>query len=189
MTGDVTSLLRRAAAGDKTAEAELMEEVYTYLKERAAAYLAGERGDQTLEATALLHEAYIRLVSQINRDWKTRSHFFGVAAHLVRLILVDHARAHRARKYGGAKRIPLREFDRPRLFVAEQFEHLIAIDDALSQLAQLDERATRVVELRFFGDLSNQEAADVLGVSARTVKDDWQFARVWLHKNLSGDEC
>ena len=186
MPEDITLLLKRAAAGDKTAETALLDIVYEELKRRAAAYLARERRDHTLQATALVHEAYVRLAGQLDRDWKNRSHFFGVAAHFMRIILVDHARAHGAEKRGGqAQRVDLEELDRPRLFAPEQYEHLIALDDALAALESYDERAVRVVELRFFGDLTTEEAAQVLGVSTRTVKNDWKFARNWLHQKLS----
>ena len=188
MDGDVTQLLKKAAAGDKQAESALLDTVYQELRHRAAAYLASERQDHTLQATALVHEAYMRLAGQLDRDWQGRSHFFGVAAHLMRLILVDHARAHRADKRGGEmQRVSLEELDRPRLFAPEQYEQVIAIDDALAELAALDERAAKVVELRFFGDLSNREAAEVPGVSPRTIMQDWQFARLWLHKKLAGE--
>lgn len=186
MPEDITLLLKRAAAGDKTAETALLDIVYEELKRRAAAYLARERRDHTLQATALVHEAYVRLAGQLDRDWKNRSHFFGVAAHFMRIILVDHARAHGAEKRGGqAQRVDLEELDRPRLFAPEQYEHLIALDDALAELESYDDRAVRVVELRFFGDLTTEEAAQVLGVSTRTVKNDWKFARNWLHQKLS----
>ncbi len=187
MPDDVTLLLSRAAAGDPEASATLMDVVYDELKRRAAAFLARERRDHTLEATALVHEAYLKLAGQFDRHWENRSHFFGVAAHLMRIILVDHARAHHAEKRGGhAHRVDLDELDRPRLFAPEQHEHLIAIDDALVELAKYDERAARVVELRFFGDLTSEEAAEVLKVSSRTVKNDWKFARLWLHQRLAG---
>ncbi len=165
-----------------------MDLVHQDLRRRAAAYLARERPDHTLQATALVHEAYLRLAGQFDRDWQNRAHFFGVAAHLMRLILVDHARAHRSEKRGGEnRRVNLDELDCPRLFAPEQYEGLIAIDEALAELTLLDERAARVVELRFFGDLSLQETADVLGISSKTVKRDWQFARVWLHQKLTGE--
>ena len=186
MPSEVTQLLNKAAKGDRNAEAELLDVVYRELRQTAAAYLARERRDHTLQATALVHETYLRLAGQLDRDWQNRSHFFGVAAHLMRLILVDHARANRAEKRGGdIRRVSLEELDRPRLFAPDQYEGIIAIDEALTEMEQLDPRAARVVELRFFADLTFQEASDVLGVSARTAKDDWQFARVWLHQKLA----
>jgi len=188
MAGEITQLLKQAASGDKEAEAELMEVVHQELRRRAAAFLARERRDHTLQATALVHEAYLRLAGQLDRDWQSRSHFFGIAAHLMRLILVDHARAHRSEKRGGEnRRVSLEELDRPRLFAPDQYESIIAIDEALAELSALDQRATRVVELRFFGDLTFQEVADVIGASSKTVKRDWQFARVWLYQKLTGE--
>ena len=185
MDGEITQLLRKTAAGDKDAESVLTGMVYRELRRIAAYQLSKERPDHTLQATALVHEVYLRLAGQLDREWTDRAHFFGVAAHLMRLILVDHARAHRAEKRGGAfTRISLDELDRPRLFAAEQYDHLIALDTALVELHGVDPRAARVVELRFFADLSNEEAATVLGVSPRTIKREWQFARIWLYDRL-----
>jgi RNA polymerase sigma factor (TIGR02999 family) len=183
--GEITQLLRKTAAGDKSAESILTAVVYRELRHMAAYQLSKERPGHTLEATALVHEVYLKLAGQFDREWESRAHFFGVAAHLMRLILVDHARAHRAEKRGGSvARISLDELDRPRLFAAEQYDHLIALDTALEQLQSVDPRAARVVELRFFADLSNEEAATVLGISPRTVKREWQFARIWLYDRL-----
>ena len=185
MEGDVTQLLRKAATGDKDAESALVPIIYRELRRIAAYALSKERPDHTLQATALVHEAYLRLSGQIDREWNGRVHFFGVAAHLMRLILVDHARSHRAEKRGGAfRRISLSELNRPRPFDPDQYDQTIALDSALVALEGVDPRAARVVELRFFADLSTEEAANVLGVSTRTVKRDWEFARVWLFDNL-----
>jgi RNA polymerase sigma-70 factor, ECF subfamily len=185
MGGDITQLLHKTAAGDKDAESILATIVYRELRHIAAYQLSKERPDHTLQATALVHEVYLRLAGRFDREWKSRAHFFGVAAHLMRLILVDHARAHRAEKRGGAlTRVALDELDRPRLFAEEQYDQLIALDSALMELQGVDPRAARVVELRFFADLSNEEAATVLGVSPRTIKREWQFARVWLYDRL-----
>jgi RNA polymerase sigma-70 factor, ECF subfamily len=186
MDGDITQLLRETAAGDKNAEALLAKLVYRELRNQAAWHLSRERRDHTLQATALVNEVYLRLAGQLDREWKSRAHFFGVAAHLMRLILIDHARAHRSAKRGGDfQRVSLDELDRPRLFAEEQYDQLVALDGALADLEGVDLRAARVVELRFFADLSNEEAAAVLGVSPRTVKREWQFARVWLYDRLS----
>ena len=179
---DVTRRLAEWSRGDQHALAELMPLVYDELRRLADSYLRRERPDHTLQPTALVHEAYLRLVDQ-TVELQNRAHFFGVAAQVMRCILVDHARAHQAAKRGGgAHKLSLDE-------VAELAEgqavDLIALDDALKALAALDPQQSRVVELRYFGGLTVEEAAEVLGVSPATVKRDWTTARAWLHREIS----
>jgi RNA polymerase sigma-70 factor, ECF subfamily len=180
--GDITKILIDLRNGKSGAQEELIPLVYTELRKQAARYLRRERSDHTLQATALVHEAYLRLVGQREKDWENRAHFFAVAAHLMRLILVDHARKRRAVKHGGGgQKVPIESV---LLFSEEQFDELIALDEALSRLGEIDPRMVKVVELRYFSDLSVDETAAVLGVSPKTVKRDWQLARPWLHAEL-----
>lgn len=156
--------------------------VYDELRRLAHLYLQRERPGHTLQSTALVHEAYARLIEQNVPDWQNRAHFFGVAAHLMREILVDYARAHRAAKRGGgACKLTLDDLDaEPQPTDVD----LIALDDALQDLAKIDPQQSRVVELRFFGGLSIEDTSEVLGISSSTVKRDWNTARVWLFREL-----
>jgi len=179
---DVTRLLADIEAGREGAESQLLPLVYDELRRVASGYMRRERPGHTLQATALVHEAYIQLVDQTRVTWRNRTHFFAVAAQLMRRILVDHARSHNAQKRGGpAPKLSLEE-------AAEWFEDrdvtLEALDDALNTLAQLDPRQGRIVELRFFGGLTVDETAEVLGISAPTVEREWRMARAWLHSQL-----
>ncbi len=179
----VTQLLTDLQIGRPGAADELLPLVYQELRRIAAAYMRRERPDHTLQATALVHEAYLQLVDQTRVDWKNRAHFFGVAAQLMRRILVEHARAHQAQKRGGgAGKIALEE-------VAAAFPQkdltLVALDDSLQQLEKMDPRQSRVVELRFFGGLTTEETAEVMGISTATVEREWRAARAWLHSQLS----
>jgi RNA polymerase sigma factor (TIGR02999 family) len=141
-----------------------------------------ERADHTLQATALVHEAYIRLIDQRSVNWQSRAHFFGVSAQLMRRILIDHARGHTREKRGGdQKKVSLEDVV---LFAERQADELLAVDDSLNALAKIDPRQARVVELRFFGGLSVEEAADVLGVSPKTIKREWSVAKAWLAADL-----
>ena len=180
--GDVTQLLMELRAGEAGAEGRLVEAVYWELRRMAVAYMRRERHDHTLQPTALVHEAYMRLIDQRGKDWQNRAHFFGVAAHVMRRILVDHARSRRTTKRGGAARKV--ELDEAAGLSIERSEELLAIDEALSRLARVDERQARIVELRFFGGLSEEETADVLGISSRTVKRDWNVAKAWLFAEI-----
>lgn len=181
-SNQVTELLLRWRGGDKAALDALLPLVYAELRRMARHYLGQERSDHTLQSTALVHEAYVRLAKQQLPEWQNRAHFFAVAAQLMRQILVDHARAHRASKRGG---------DTYKIAI-EELEHkakpididIVALDDALKTLADMDVQQSRVVELKFFGGLSNEETAEVLGVSASTVKRDWVTARAWLHREI-----
>jgi len=142
-----------------------------------------ERPDHTLQATALVHEAYLRLAGEKEISWQNRAHFYGVAANIMRRILVDHARAKQAKKRGGSDQEV--SFDEAVLAQPEAPKDFLAIDEALERLAERDPRQSRIVELRFFGGLSEEETAEVLGISVRTVKRDWQVARAWLYKEIS----
>jgi RNA polymerase sigma factor (TIGR02999 family) len=149
--------------------------------------MRGERRDHTLQATGLVHEAFIRLLKQENLAWEDRNHFFGVAAGLMRRILVDYARAHRAGKRGGAE--PDLPLDEALVFAVERSSELIALDDSLKLLSEWDPRQSQIVELRFFAGLTEDEIAEVLGISVRTVKRDWAAARAWLHTELGGQSA
>jgi RNA polymerase sigma factor (TIGR02999 family) len=183
--GEVTQLLVQLRAGKHAAEAKLIPLVYAELRRLAAHYLRGERGDHTLQPTALVHEAYLRLTKMHTVDWQGRSHFFAIAATVMRRILVDHARAQRAKK-----RQAFREavsFDELLVVSLARSAELIALDDALAKLAKLDARRSKIVELRFFGGLNEEETGAVLGVSARTVKRDWRVAKAWLYNEVNSE--
>ena len=181
-SNQVTELLVRWRSGDKAALDSLMPLVYIELRRIANRYLQGERSDHTLQSTALVHEAYVRMIEQALPQWQNRAHFFAVAAQLMRQILVDHARSHRASKRGGdVYKLALEDAEeQPKVL---DFD-IVALDDALKSLALMDEQQSRVVELKFFGGLSVEDTADVLGVSASTVKRDWTTARAWLFREL-----
>ena len=179
---DVTLLLKKLSSGNQDVLAELIPLVYEELRRLAAYHLRQERSNHTLQATALVHEAYLRLVDQHHVDWKNRSHFFGVAAHLMRRILLMHARQHHAAKRGGsAQKVSL---DEAVIFTRERSAELVALDELLTRLAELDPQQARIVELRFFGGLSVEETADLLGISTATVKRDWAMAKAWLAREL-----
>jgi RNA polymerase sigma-70 factor, ECF subfamily len=180
---EVTGLLLAWSNGDKEALDKLTPLVYDELHRLANRHLGRERPNHSLQTTALIHEAYLRLVDQRNPRWQNRAHFFAIAARLMRRILVDHARSRRYAKRGGAAlRVSLAEVgDVAEVRAAE----VVALDDALESLAELDPRKSRVVELRFFGGLSVGETADVLGVSPNTVLRDWSTAKAWLHREMS----
>jgi RNA polymerase sigma factor (TIGR02999 family) len=185
--GEVTQLLVALRKGSPEAQAKLIPLVYQQLHRLAASYMKRERADHTLQATALVNEAYLRLVDQEVTDWHDRAHFFGVAARLMRQILVDHARGHQAEKRGGmAEKLPL---EKALEFSPARSRELVQLDDALGSLEQFDPQQARVVELRFFGGLTVEETAEVLGISPRTVKRDWSVARAWLHGELSREEA
>jgi RNA polymerase sigma-70 factor, ECF subfamily len=180
---DVTQLLLQASRGDDTSLEALFPLVYNELRNLAAHYLRQERASHTLQATALVHEAYLRLVDQTSINWQNRAHFFSVAAQVMRHILVDHARGHlRAKRGGGESRLSL---DEAVSFFAERDVNLVALDDALNALAQLDPQQSRIVELRFFGGLTIDEVAEVLQISPATVSREWSLAKMWLHREIS----
>jgi RNA polymerase sigma-70 factor, ECF subfamily len=181
--GEVTQLLAQIHAGNKEAEDRLIPLVYAELRRLAAYYLRGERSNHTLQPTALVHEAYLRLTGMHTVDWQSRSHFFATAATVMRRILVDHARAKRAEKREGFREAI--SLDDALVFSPGRSADLVALDEALDRFAKLDARGSRVVELRFFGGLSEEETAQVLSVSVRTVKRDWRAAKAWLLKEVS----
>ncbi len=179
----ITALLAKVSAGKREAEAQLIARVYQELRRLARHYMRLERGNHTLQPTALVHEAYVRLVHQPQIPWQSRTRFFATAAQLMRHILVDHARAHRARKRGGIqKQVTLDEALLPSF---NQSIDVLALHEAIERLAACDARQARVVELRSFGGLSFQEIALVLKIGERTVKLDWSMARAWLKGELS----
>ncbi len=180
--GDVTRLLVAARGGDRGALDRLLPAVYEELRRLARSQLRRERRDHTLLATGLVHEAYIKLVDQSRVEWQGRAHFFAVAARAMRQVLVDHARKRSTEKRGG---------DRVRTTLGDKglgrelsFEELVALDEALTRLGELDDRLPKVVELRFFAGLKEVEIAEVLDTSERTVQRDWARARAWLYKEL-----
>jgi RNA polymerase sigma factor (TIGR02999 family) len=178
----VTQLLAEASRGDQSAVDALFEKVYAELRRLAREHLRHERPDHTLQATALVHEAYLRLVGGQQVEWQGRAHFFNVAAQVMRHILVDHARRHAAEKRGGGER--RLSLDEAVSFAEERDVNLVALDDALKTLSEIDEEQARVVELRFFGGLSIKEIAEVLHVSETTVNRKWSTAKLWLHGQL-----
>ena len=183
-TAAVTRLLRAWGEGDAKAGDRLMPLVYAELRKRAAAYLRRERPGHTLQPTALVHEAYVRMVGQDRAAWKNRAQFFGVAACMMRRILVDHARAlNVAKRSGRLINVELRD---DHAVVAAPDIDVLALDEALTRLAAFDARKTAVAELRFFSGLSVEETAQVLGVSVATVEREWQVARAWLYSALEG---
>jgi RNA polymerase sigma-70 factor (ECF subfamily) len=186
--GDVTALLRLWSDGDEQAFDRLVPLVYDELHRMALRYLAGERSNVSLQATALVNEVCLRLLGWDQARWQNRGHFFGVSAQIMRRVLVDIARRRLADRRGGAYsvRVPLDVVELP---ASERDTDLVAIDRALEKLASEDPRKARVVELRFFGGLSMEEVARALDVSIRTVHSDWAFARAWMYRELSGGEA
>ena len=182
----VTQMLVDWSKGDTGAPARLMPLVYDELRQLAHQYLRQERADHTLQATGLVHEAYLRLVDQSTTTWQNRAHFFGVAAQVMRRILVDYARAHRAEKRGGERQKLV--FDEALAPASERSVDLIALDDALKDLVTFDPRQSRIVELRFFGGLTIDEVGAVLEVSPRTIKREWRMAKAWLRREIMTGE-
>jgi RNA polymerase sigma factor (TIGR02999 family) len=183
---EVTQILQEWNEGDKEAPARLVPLVYEELRRRAASCLQHERPDHTLQATALVHEAYVKLVAQDRAHWKNHAHFCSVAAQLMRRILVKHAQAHNADKRGGKLRKLY--LDETRELAAERAPDLVELDEALKSFAASYPRESRVVELKFFGGLEATAIAEVLDVSTKTVLRDWQFAKAWLCQRLSEEE-
>lgn len=179
--GDVTQLLNEMAKGDSGAAEKLLPLVYSELHRLAAAYMRRERSDHTLQATALINEAYLRL-SKDNGEWNSREHFIGMAANVMRHVLVDYARAHKAQQRdGGLKRVEMQE---DFAISTDKLEELVSLDEALRCLESQHPRQAKVVELRYFGGLSMEQIASLLGVSERSVKRDWSLARIWLFREL-----
>jgi RNA polymerase sigma factor (TIGR02999 family) len=183
---EVTQLLVAWGNGNQAALEKLMPLVYEELRRLAHHYMRREHPGHTLQTTALVNEAYFRLVDQKHVHWQNRAHFFAISAQLMRRILVDHARGHQyAKRGGGAHKVSL---DEGAVVAQEQAADLIALDDALRSLAAIDERKSRIVELRFFGGLSVEETAEALKLSPRTVMREWSMAKAWLYKTVTGDE-
>jgi len=181
----VTGLLMQWRAGDRSALDKLFPLVYQELRRQARGYLRRQRPGHTLQTSALINETYLRLIDHQNMRWENRAHFFAVAAQAMRRILIDHARARGTTKRGGdAVRV---SFDEAATLAAERSAELIALDEALNELAVFDERKSRVVELRYFGGLSVEETAHVLEVSPVTVMREWSAAKLWLLRALSGE--
>ncbi|MBA3963567.1 MAG: sigma-70 family RNA polymerase sigma factor [Chthoniobacterales bacterium] len=180
----VTQLLTSVSEGDQAALTELAPLVYEDLRRLAHRYMQAERADHTLQATALVNEAYLRMADQTKASWQTRAHFFAIAARTMRQILVNYAKSYRAQKRGGGDQKV--ELEAVALISPAQSQEIIELHEVLAQLAVLDERKARVVEMKYFGGLSYEEIAAVLGVSAITVRRDWEFARLWLYAELRG---
>lgn len=179
---EITQILATISDGDRSAAAKLLPMVYDELRDLAAAYFKKQRTGHTLQPTALVHEAFLRVVSAEGQEWKDRAHFFRVAAAAMRHILVNYARDRAREKRGGNwQRVPLD--DAVALF-EESAQDLVALDECLTRLSEFDYRTAQVVELRFFGGMSVTEAAEVLGIAERTVEKDWQAARLWLAREL-----
>jgi RNA polymerase sigma factor (TIGR02999 family) len=183
--GDVTRRLSEYRSGKREALDLLMPFVYGELRSLAARYLRAERSDHTLQPTALVHEAYVRLADQRDVEWRNRAHFLGVASQIMRRLLVDHARTRGRRKRGCGLKVPIEDIDA--LAPGGTDVEVVALDAALERLAALSPTQARIVELRYFGGLSLEETAQVLGVSTMTVKRGWAMARAWLHRSLTGD--
>ncbi len=178
---DLTALLRDASEGDQNALDRLMPLVYGELRKIAASYLRQERKDHTLQPTALVHEAYLRLTHQKDVAWQNRAHFFGIAAQMMRRILVDHARKRQAAKRdASAWKVATAEVDGG----ADSAPELLALDRALEELEKIDPQQAKIVELRFFGGLTVEETAEVAGISPRTVKREWRTAKAWLRREI-----
>ena len=183
LSHEVTRLLQDWRGGDRAALEKLTPLVYDELRRLASHFLRGERRDHTLQGTALVHEAFIRLVGQSDLEWQSRAHFIGVAARLMRQILVDHARKHTAAKRGGGEQ-PL-SIEAAAIFSPQRAANLIALDDALQALAQFDPRKSRIIELRYFGGLSIEEIGEVESIAVATVRRQMRTAEAWLHREMT----
>jgi RNA polymerase sigma factor (TIGR02999 family) len=184
VTRNITHLLKEWSDGDQQALDELTPLVYEELRQQAARYLRKERPNHSLQATALINEAFLRLIDVTDVQWQNRAHFFAIAANLMRRILVDHARRRDAEKRGGSQ--VCLTLDEGLAWASEPDVDLLAIDEALDKLAMIDEQQARVVELRFFSGLTVEETATALGISPKTVKRDWSVARAWLKREIGG---
>jgi RNA polymerase sigma-70 factor, ECF subfamily len=180
--GEITDLLRKIREGDPEAEGCLWERLYPELHRIAARYCRNERPEHTLSPTALINEAYVELIGQSDKRWQNRAHFMAVAAQVMRRVLVDYARRHRAGKRAAAH--PRVSLDEELTLAPEAAEQILIVDEALTRLASLDSRLSRIVELRFFGGFSEKETADLLGVGVRTVTRGWSMAKAWLYTEL-----
>ena len=183
---EITQMLLELTDGNEEVVNQILPHIYDELRRLASSYLRRERSNHTLQPTALVHEAYMKLIDQSRVKWQNRAHFFGIAAQVMRRILMDHARKHTAEKRGGdAEVLPIEE---EILIVShDKSAELVALDDALNQLAEMDERKAKIVELRYFGGLSIEETAEVLGVSVPTVNREWRMAKAWLYSEIARD--
>jgi len=179
---DITLLLNQLTQGKAEAQEQLMLVIYRELRRLAGAHLRRERSDHTLQATALVNEVFLKLIEHQNCSWENRNHFFAIASTMMRHVLVDYARKRNRQKRGGGETHA--EFEEERFLSEQKSAEILELDDALERLSQLEPRQMRVVELRFFGGLSVEQSAEVLGVSPKTVKRDWNVARAWLHREL-----
>jgi|ERR1051326_307003 RNA polymerase sigma factor (TIGR02999 family) len=180
---EVTQLLIQWSNGDRAALDKLMPLIYEELRRLARHYMRRERSGHTLQTTALVNEAYLRLINRKHVHWQNRAHFFAIAAQLMRSILVDHARSHAyAKRGGGAHKIAL---DEVMVISQQRAAEVVALDEALKQMAEIDPQQARIVELRFFGGLTIEEAAEVMGLSPATIKREWATAKAWLYHELS----
>ncbi len=179
----LTQILKQAQSGNRQSLDEFLPLVYEELKKIAAYKISLERGNHTLQATALVHEAYLRLIDQHSVDWQNRAHFFAIASEMMRRILVNYAESHNAKKRGDGK--TLVSLDDVEHLAGESEVDLIFLDNALNELAEFDKTQAKIVELKFFGGLTNEETAEVLGVSDSTVKREWRMARAWLTTKLT----
>lgn len=181
---EITQLLAEWSNGNQTALDKLYPLVYDELHKMANRYMKRERKDHTLQTTALINEAYVRMVDQKNVHWENRAHFFAISAQIMRRILIDHARRHHyAKRGGGALKVSL---DETAIVAGDPASDMLLLDEALNRLAEIDPRRGQVVELRYFGGLNNEEIAGVLKISENTVTRDWNMARAWLYQELSG---
>ncbi|MDQ6785486.1 MAG: sigma-70 family RNA polymerase sigma factor [Acidobacteriota bacterium] len=180
---EVTKILQEWRGGDTSAAERLFPLVYEELRRQARRHLSLERSDHTLQPTALVHEAYLKMIDQTILSVENRTHFFGIASRIMRQILVDYARQHNAEKRGGsAQRFSIEDIE---ILPEQSAADLLELDEALQRLEAIDERKCRVVDMRFFGGLKEKEIAEVLGVTEKTVRRDWQFAKLWLYRELS----
>ncbi|MEK7725515.1 MAG: sigma-70 family RNA polymerase sigma factor [Acidobacteriota bacterium] len=184
MSQKFTQLLKSAQSGDRQSLDDFLPLVYDELRKIASYKLSLERKNHTLQATALVHEAYLRLIDQHSVDWKNRSHFFAIAAEMMRRILVNYAEGHNAKKRGDGKTLISLD-DAENLAIADSEVDLIFLDNALNELAEFDSQQAKIVEMKFFGGLTNEEVAEVLGVSESTIKREWRMARAWLTTKLN----
>jgi len=185
--GSVTALLAEVRAGRKDAAEDVLPLIYAELHRIAERHMRGERANHTLQATSLVHDAFLKLINQTRVEWQDRAHFLAVASQAMRRLLVDHARARLAARRGaGAPVLPMTDSVTLAADHSVPIEDLLALDDALDELAALDARQARVVELRYFGGLEIEEAAEALSISPATLKRDWAMARAWLHRRLAG---
>ncbi|HEV3316325.1 MAG TPA: sigma-70 family RNA polymerase sigma factor [Candidatus Angelobacter sp.] len=189
--GEITQLLAALKGRKRDTIDKLIPLVYSELRKMARQYLSRERTNHSLEATALVHEAYLKLVDQRDANWQNRAHFFGVAAQIMRRVLIDRARANQAQKRGGMgdklclDAIVTLPLDCDLMVQQQYYSQLIMLDDSLSRLEELDPQQCRVVELRFFGGLTEEEISEVLEISVRTVRRDWRAARAWLYREIT----